>query len=238
MDNSGFGPYLIFEIPIPGTDIVIPVTQTVTVSWLIIGVLAIVFFLLTRRLERIPRPVQAVLETAVETVDKLVKDTMGPNCMGFAPYIGSVMIFLACANLCGLVGLRPPTADLNTTLGYAMITFALIHISGVRANGLGGHLKGFTQPVALLTPINLIGEVALPISLSFRMFGNLTGGLIIMELIYSLLGSLSSMLGSTIPFLQIAIPVPFHFYFDVFSGLIQTFIFTMLTMVNISNKME
>ena len=132
----------------------------------------------------------------------------------------------------------PPTADLNTTLSLALMTFFLIHYNGIKSNGIGSYLKGYTEPMKLITPINIIGEIATPISLSFRLFGNLVGGMIIMSLIYSGLASVSQGLGIGVPILQFGIPVVLHGYFDLFSGLLQTFIFAMLTMIFVSGKMD
>ena len=115
----------------------------------------------------------------------------------------------------------------------------MIHFNGIRRKGVLGYLKGFTEPFFLLTPINLIGEIATPISLSFRLFGNIVGGSIIMALVYSALAAFSSaLLGLDIPILQVGVPAVLHVYFDVFSGLLQTFIFAMLTMVFVSGAMD
>lgn len=233
MGGEGFGPKIAFEI------MGIQVTETVTVTWLIMAFLVIMSIILTRNFEKIPKGVQNVVELFVDTVYNLVESTMGKDKIGFAPYIGTLMLYLACANLIGLLGFRPPTADLNTTLGLALITFVLIHGNGIRKKGILSYLKGFTEPFFLLTPINLIGEIATPISLSFRLFGNIVGGLIIMSLVYSALGGLTTLvLGIDIPFFQIGIPAILHLYFDLFSGLLQTFIFAMLTMVFVAGAMD
>ncbi|MGL5440434.1 MAG: F0F1 ATP synthase subunit A [Filifactoraceae bacterium] len=217
----------------------IQITETVTVTWIIMIFLVIASILLTRNFKKVPKGVQNAVEAFVKTVYDLVENTMGKDKISFAPYIGSLMLYLACANLIGLIGLRPPTADLNTTLALALITFTLIHVNGVRRKGLGGYLKGFTEPFFLLTPINLIGEMATPISLSFRLFGNIVGGLIIMSLVYSSLGALTTaVIGTSIPIFQVGIPAALHLYFDLFSGLLQTFIFAMLTMVFVSGAMD
>ena len=234
MENS-FGPVIFYE-----TSFGLKITETLVVSWIIIGVLILSSYLLTRNLKKVPTGVQNIPEMLVGGVYSLVKSTMGAEHIYFAPYIGTLMLYLAAANLCGLTGfMRPPTADLNTTFGLALITFFMCHIKGIQSKGIKSYLKGFTEPFFLLTPINLIGEIANPISLSFRLFGNLVGGLIIMSLVYGALSSLSSMLfGWNVPILQLGFPVLLHMYFDVFSGLLQTFIFGMLTMVYISSSME
>ena len=221
MENS-FGPVIFYE-----TSFGLKITETLVVSWIIIGVLILSSYLLTRNLKKVPTGVQNILEMLVGGVYSLVKSTMGAEHIYFAPYIGTLMLYLAASNLCGLTGfMRPPTADLNTTFGLALITFFMCHIKGIQSKGIKSYLKGFT-------------EIANPISLSFRLFGNLVGGLIIMSLVYGALSSLSSMLfGWNVPILQLGFPVLLHMYFDVFSGLLQTFIFGMLTMVYISSSTE
>lgn len=234
MGGEGFGAKIAFHLPNG-----MFVTETVTVTWGIMAVLVIGSILLTRNLERMPSKVQIAVEMFVETVYNLTKSTMGEDKVNFAPYIGTLILYLAFANLAGLAGVRPPTADLNTTLALALITFGMIHFNGVRRKGLIGYLKGFTEPFALLTPINLIGEVATPVSLSFRLFGNIVGGMIIMVLLYGALGAATkALIGINIPILAVGIPALLHIYFDLFSGLLQTFIFAMLTMVFVSGAMD
>ena len=222
---AGFGPLVVFEIPIPGTDIVIPITNTVTVTWFIMIIVGVTCFLLTRNFEKIPKKAQNVVELLVETIVNLTKQTMGEDKVAFAPYIGTILIFLAIA---------------NTTMAFALITFSLIQVNAIRKNGVVKRLKGFKEPMFFLTPINIIGEVATPISLGFRLFGNIMGGLIIMELFYNLLRYLSTLVVGTLdlPIFLFVIPLPLHMYFDLFSGLLQSFIFAMLTMVNVSMAME
>ena len=240
MGDGGFGAKIMFtiseDIPIIGG---VPVTETITTTWIIMAILIIGSIIFTRNLKRIPNGIQNIVETVVGSVYNLTETTMGSDKVGFAPYIGTLMMYLALANLAGLLGVRPPTADLNMTLSLALITFFMIHFNGIRRKGVLGYLKGFTEPFFLLTPINLIGEIATPISLSFRLFGNIVGGSIIMALVYSALAAFSSaLLGLNIPILQVGVPAVLHVYFDVFSGLLQTFIFAMLTMVFVSGAMD
>jgi len=215
-------------------------SETVVVSWMIIAALAIISFLLTRNLKKVPTSkVQIFLEFAIGTLDKLVKDTMGESTVrkmpNMVPYIGSLILFFACSNLVGLLGFRSPTTDLDTTLAWAMITFFMIYYAGIKFNGLK-YFKGLMEPVPFLLPLNIIGEIAKPISLSFRPFGNILGGAVIMALLYQFLGWLSSLIPEvSIPIGQLIIPVPLHLYFDLFSGVLQAFIFVMLTMVFVSD---
>lgn len=234
MGGEGFGAKIMFHLP-NGMFI----TETVTITWGIMAFLVVGSILLTKNLQRMPSRVQVLVEMFVQTIYNLTKSTMGEDKVGFAPYMGTLILYLACANLAGLVGLRPPTADLNTTLGLALITFAMIHFNGIRKKGLFGYLKGFTEPFILLTPINLIGEVATPVSLSFRLFGNIVGGMIIMTLLYGALGAATqAVIGTSIPILAVGIPSLLNLYFDLFSGLLQTFIFAMLTMVFVAGAMD
>lgn len=216
----GFGP---FRVDLFGFEI----SQTVTTTWFIMAVIMGLVLWLTRKREDVPTGAQNFAELLVESIQGLVKQTMGENRLNFAPYMGTLLIFIAFANLSGLFGLRPPTADVNTTLALALMTFFTIHVGGTISKG-AGYFKGFLEPFPLLLPLNIIGELATPISLSFRLFGNIVGGMIIMSLLYGALGF----------FAFIPIPAVLHVYFDLFAGLLQSFIFTMLTMVFVSMAID
>ena len=144
MENS-FGPFIFYE-----TSFGLKITETLVVSWIIIGILILSSYLLTRNLKKVPTGVQNILELLVGSVYSLVESTMGADHIYFAPYIGTLMLYIAAANLCGLTGfMRPPTADLNTTFGLALITFFMCHIKGVQSKGIKAYLKGFTEPFFL-----------------------------------------------------------------------------------------
>lgn len=215
------GPEVIFVIPI-GEGII--VTQTVTTTWFLMALLVALSIFLTRKMATKPGKKQVIAEVIVDTIYNLTETTMGNKFKNFAPYIGTILLLVGVSNISGLLGLRPPTSDLNTTLGLALMTFVMIHVTGIKHKGVGGYLKGFLEPMPFLLPINLMGEIATPISLSFRLFGNILGGLIIMTLVYQALGWFS----------MIPVPAILHMYFDLFAGLLQSFIFAMLTMVFIS----
>jgi F-type H+-transporting ATPase subunit a len=216
------------------------ISDTVVTSWIIIAALALVSFLLTRNLKKVPTSkVQVFLEFAIGGLANFVTETMGEKTLkrmpNMIPYIGSLFLFFACSNLIGLLGFRSPTTDLDTTLAWALITFFMIYYAGVKFNGFG-FFKELLEPMPLLLPLNLIGELAKPISLSFRPFGNILGGSVIMALLYDFLGYVSTLIpGISVPFGQLLIPVPLHLYFDIFAGLLQSFIFIMLTMVFVGN---
>lgn len=213
-----------------GQEIFIP--SSIVNSWIIVILLSIFAIVINRKLKKVksdekPSGIINVIELVVEGLESLVKSTMGPKNIGFTPYIGTLAIYLVVANLFGLIGFTPPTSDYNVPLALAIITFAMTQYYGMKSKGLGGYAKSFFEPLPFLFPLNVIGEIANPVSLSFRLFGNILSGVIIMGLLYGALGILS----------PIVAPV-FHVYFDLFAGLIQTFIFMMLTMVFVSMAME
>lgn len=175
------------------------------------------------KVEDTPSGIVNLMEMAIEAINNIVKNSMGEKNLSYAPYITMLALYLAPANLIGLIGLTPPTSNFNVTLALSMITFVLIHAKGIKSNGLGKKLKGYFEPSPILFPINVIGDVATPISLSFRLFGNVLSGVIIMTLVYGALGVFSPLVTPVL-----------HAYFDIFAGLLQTFIFIMLTMVNIA----
>lgn len=201
--------------------------------WVVIIFLSILSLVVNKKIKEVdidekPSGFLNVIEILVDAVNNLVRSTMGEKNMAFAPYIFTLICFLGVANLLGLIGLTPPTSDYSVTFSLAMITFATTQIMAFKTQkGIGGYLKSFTEPFAFLTPINILGELGNPISLSFRLFGNVMSGGIIMTLLYNALGY----------FAPLVTPV-LHGYFDVFSGLLQTFIFAMLTMIFISGATE
>ncbi len=174
-----------------------------------------------------PKGLQNVLEMAVSAVDNMVAGIMGEKGRGFRNWICAVAMFILFCNVSGLFGLRPPTADYGVTLPLGLITFALIQINGLRAKKIH-HITSLFQPSPVLFPINLIGEIAVPLSLSLRLFGNIMSGTILMGLLYGLLPAA----------LKVGIPAVIHVYCDIFSGAIQTYVFCMLTMVYINDKIS
>lgn len=201
---------------------------TTHVSLLIVSAILIVFALIVRLklkdTDGKPGGLQNIAEFIVELLDKMVYGSMGQKGNGFRNYLGILFIFMVFSNLSGLLGLRPPTADYGVTLALGLITFFLVQINNIKYNKFGAVTELF-QPVFFLFPINFIGEIAVPISLSLRLFGNILAGTVIMGLIYGLLAKVAFIW-----------PGVLHAYFDVFSGAIQTYVFCMLTMVFIGNK--
>lgn len=164
------------------------------------------------------------IEAYLDIVNGLVESTMGKRNMVFAPYIFTLFSLLILSNISGLVGLTAPTSNYSVTLTLALVTFFMVQVIGIKSSGgLFKYLKGFFEPFALLSPLNIIGELANPVSLSFRLFGNILSGGLIMALLNSALGMATPLIA----------PV-FQIYFDIFSGILQAFIFVMLTMVFVS----
>ncbi len=231
--TEGFGPKIVGEIA------GIYISETVVVTWIIMAVFTILAIAVTRNFDKIPTGVQNVVEMLVDAMNKFTAQTMGEDKKGFAPYMGTLFLFLLVANLIGLLGLRPPTADVNTTFALSVLTFVMTIGFGIKSKGIVKYIKSFFEPLPFLVPLNILGELANPISLSFRLFGNIVGGVIIMSLVYGGLATLSGALGlESIPIFQAVIPVALHAYFDVFAGILQSFIFVMLSMVFISGAMD
>ena len=207
------------------------ITETHRNTWiimifLIIAALAIRFFLV-RKLTEIPTGKLNVLETIIEMFDNFVKSIMGTKYRGYGKWFFGVFVFIVASNFSGLVNLRPPTADIATTLALSVSTFAIMHFSGFLKN-TKEYIKSFFEPWPIFFPVNVIGELSIPLSLGFRLFGNIISGFIIVGMIYFLLPW----------FLTMGLPAFLHAYFDVFAGLMQAFIFTMLSMTFVRNKLK
>jgi F-type H+-transporting ATPase subunit a len=226
----------LFEFPLFGYTV--GVTYYVVAQWAVMLLIMTTVILFARKFETVPKGSQVWVETVVEKINGLVVANMGENYKHFAPYIGTIMIYLLSLNLVGIVGFRPPTMDYSVTLSFALISFVVIHVTAIRAHGSGHYLKGYTQPFAFMLPLNIIERIVVPVSLSLRLFGNITAAMIVVELLYEGLEHFSHSLHLPYPFLQALIPIPFHLYFDLFDGSIQMFIFTMLTMIFIKTTAE
>ncbi len=202
----------------------IPITETVFISWVIMAVMISGGYVLTQRLRRSPTGVQSVLELLIKGLTSLVTMTMGRDKLGFLGYVGSLTLFILVSNVLGVTGLRPPTSDINVTMGLALLTFLATQYYRFTFRGFGGYVKSYAEPVVFIFPLNVISELAAPVSLGMRLFGNILGGSIIVAMIYSVV--------------PLAVPLPFHLYFDLFVGAVQAFIFVMLTMVFIKMAIE
>lgn len=224
-----------FSLPLFGQ---ISITETMVNAWLVMLLILFLCIFFTRNLQKIPKGKQALIEKAILMVDNLVEQNMGKGCLHFAPYIVTLMLSSILGSLVSLIGLRSVTADLNTTVGWAVMTFCMILYANIRYKGLGGYLKGLTEPIIVMTPLNILSEVATPVSMSFRHFGNIAGGMVITTLLLGALAALSTALHLPLPIFQIGIPGVLSLYFDLFSGCIQAFIFSMLTMAYVGSARE
>ena len=233
-DMTNLGPRVIIwfdEGPLAG----LRITETVIWAVIVSIFLIVLAICATKELKRYPRGAQAFAEFIVDLVYTFVRNTMGKHNMSFAPFIGTLFLFLVISNAMGLLSLRPVTADMNTTFALAFTVFFLIQFNAIKSGGIKHYLKTFADPFPLLIPSNIIGELTFPISLSFRLFGNMMAGVILSALVFNALGQLSvGVLHLPLPFLQIGIPLPINLFFDVFIALIQSLVFSMLTMVFIS----
>ena len=202
---------------------------TTTHVCLLIVMLVIIGFAIAanramKHASEVPGGFQNVVEMIVEKLDGMIHNVMGKNAVKFANYIGTIFIFILISNISGLFGLRPPTADYGVTLPLGLLTLTLIHNNKLKHQKLSGVLKGLCEPWPIWAPINIIGDVAVPISLSLRLFANVLSGTVMMALVYGLL-----------KWFAVIWPAALHVYFDLFSGAIQTYVFCMLTMTYISD---
>ncbi len=286
MNVNVTGPYIYFEIPIFGG---IPVTQTALSVLVVTVLLSVCGYFLGRNLQKRPGKMQVLTEKGVTMLHNMVCDTMGEHNGYWTPYIGTIFLSSICGSFIGLTGfLRSSTADLSVTLTWSVMTSVIIWYNSIKRNGVGGWLKGFTEPVVVMTPMNLISEVAQPISMAFRHFGNVAGGGVITSILYTALSMASALLMRAIsktivivilvmalgaglfvwglrtkragkkivgiafvvvgalgllenlqiltgvPILEFGIPAVLSVYFDLFSGFVQAFVFSLLSMVYIA----
>lgn len=203
MNVNVTGPYVYFTIPIFGG---ITVTQT-TVSGLIVTILlCTAFILLGRDLKKRPDGKQVLVEKGVLTLYNMVVDTMGAHNAHFLPLIGTIFLSSICSSLIGLTGfIRSATADLSVPLVWAVTVSMIIWYNNIKNNGFVGWLKGFTEPIVVMTPMNIISEIAQPVSMAFRHFGNVAGGGVITSILYTALGMVSSLVLNAIASSGIAI---------------------------------
>ncbi len=280
------GAYIYFIIPIFGG---IPVTQTALSVLLVTLLLGFLAYFLGKNLTKRPGKLQVLTEKGVMMLRNMVIDTMGQHNAHWTAYIGTIFLSSICGSLIGLTGfLRSSTADLSVPLTWAIMTTAIIWYHNIKNNGFLGWLKGFTEPVVVMTPMNIISEIARPISMAFRHFGNVAGGGVITMILYTALSMASSLvigavsgtvvvpivvavlgialliwgkktkktartifgiifvvigllgllenLGilKNVPILQFGIPAVLSVYFDLFSGFVQAFVFSLLSMVYIA----
>lgn len=237
IDISGAHIYFTIDMPIQP----LPITESQVNSW---AVIASIFFFVLYLVHGIAEGGlrrHLIAEWIVEKTRGMVKDNMNGYFSGFAPFTAAIMGLSAFSSLMALLGLYAPTSDINIVGGWAILVFILITYYKMKC-GLLHYAKSFFEPVALLSPLNIISEIATPISMAFRHYGNVLSGSVISVLVASALqglsnlvfGNLPGILGK-IPLFQIGIPAVLSVYFDVFSGLLQAFIFAMLTMLYVDS---
>ena len=227
-------------------------TETVVVTWVVMLILVLACRFMTAHLEVHPtKKRQVIAEWIVTSIRDMVQTNMGEKYAHtwYVPFIGAMFALSAGCSLSSVVGAYAPTSDLSTVLGWALFVFALITITKIKTNGFGGYLLGFTTPIPVMTPFNIIGEIATPVSMAFRHFGNIASGSVITALVYAALatashalfawlpGAAGELLGS-IPILQVGVPAVLSVYFDLFSSFMQAFIFCMLTTLYIANAAD
>ena len=269
----------------------IAITETILSLIIVTTVLAVAGILLGRNLQKRPGKMQVLTEKGVGMLMNLVVGTMGEHNVGWVPFIGTIFLSSILESLIGMSGfLRPTTADLAVVLTWAIMTSVIIWYHNIKNNGFLGWLKGFAEPIAVMTPMNIVSEIAQPVAMAFRHFGNVAGGSIITMIIYTalslastaLIGLLSATVilpvvllalgvlllmraftkkkisgkiigtalvvlglmgvltrfdllgGVQIPILQFGIPAALSIYFDLFSGFVQAFVFSLLSMVYIA----
>lgn len=251
MDIDISGARIFFELPID-LPLLGPlrISETLLVSWLVILVVTGVCIWLTHdmKVENISKR-QAVAEMLVEMANNFVVGNMGEKFRYFVPFVAGLFATSVVSNLIGLLGLRSPTADLSTEFAWAIVVFILITAQKIKVNGVGGYLLDFTKPIPVLAPFNVLSELATPIGMAFRHFGNILSGVVINALLYAalavassaLLGLIPGVLGDVlaqIPILDVGIPAITSVYFDWLSGVLQALIFSMLTIMFIANAAE
>lgn len=203
---------------------VIPVPESAVITWIIMGVLVLLCIIMVRKLKTVPTGSQCLIEVGINWLNNFFIGILGPKGKKYIPILGTLLIYIGCANIVGLFGLKPPTKDLGVTATLAIIAIILIQYTGIREKGAKGWLKGFKQPMAIMLPLNILELVIKPLSLCMRLFGNVLGAFVVMELIKIIV--------------PVGLPVVFSFYFDIFDGLIQAYVFVFLTSLFMSEAME
>ena len=235
------------DLPVLGQ---LKISETMIVSWIVMILITGLCIWLTHDLkeENISKR-QAVAELLVEQANKFVVGNMGEKFRYMIPFVAALFATSVVSNLISLIGLRSPTSDLSTEAAWAVVVFIMITAQKIKTSGFGGYLMGFSQPIPVMTPFNILSELATPVSMACRHFGNILSGVVINGLIYgalavassALLGLIPGLVGdvlSQIPILDVGVPAILSVYFDWFSGIMQAFIFCMLTVMYIANAAE
>jgi F-type H+-transporting ATPase subunit a len=211
-----------FTIPIFGG---IEVAESTVISWVIMAIIVILTLVLTRNMKvENPGKLQVGVEYVVESLQNIVRGIVGHEGEHYVPYLATVLVFLGISNVFAVTGMKPPTKDLNVSAAVALMSIVLVQIASIRQNRVKGWLKGFTKPIAVVTPINIMELAIRPLSLCMRLFGNVLGAFVVMKLLEHLV--------------PIILPAVFSLYFDFFDGLIQAYVFVFLTGLFIKEAVE
>ena len=211
-----------FTIPIFGG---IEVAESTVISWVIMAIIMILTLVLTRNMKvENPGKLQVGVEYVVESLQNIVRGIVGHEGERYVPYLATVLVFLGISNVFAVTGMKPPTKDLNVSAAVALMSIVLVQIASIRQNRIKGWLKGFTKPIAVVTPINIMELAIRPLSLCMRLFGNVLGAFVVMKLLEHLV--------------PVILPAVFSLYFDFFDGLIQAYVFVFLTGLFIKEAIE
>ena len=204
---------VVFTIPLFGG---IDVMESVVVTWIIMAIMMIASLILVHGLKvRNISKKQAALESGMSFIYDFFEGLLGKEGKAYIPYLITVVIYIGIANMIGLLGFKSPTKDLNVTVSLAVMSIVLVEVAGIRKKGVRGWIKSFAEPIAIIAPINVLELFIRPLSLCMRLFGNVLGAIVVMALIKHLL--------------PLIVPLPFSFYFDIFDGVIQAYVFVFLT---------
>lgn len=212
-------------IKIPFFNGLFDIRESVVVTWIIMAVIVALCIIFVRNLKvENPGKGQLLLESAISTGQNFFEEIMGKENRKYIPYLLTVLIYIGISNIIGLFGFKPPTKDLNVTAAMAIMSMILIEYSGIHKNGLKHWVKHFAEPVPFVAPIMVLEIIIRPLSLCMRLFGNVLGAFVIMELLKTI-----------VPLL---LPIPFSFYFDIFDGLLQAYVFVFLTALFMNEEQE
>ena len=213
---------VVFTIPLFGG---IPILESVVVTWIIMAVLMAASLLLVHGLKvRQINNEQAALESGISFIYDFFEGLLGKDGRDYIPYLITVVLYIGIANMIGLFGFKSPTKDLNVTASLAVMSIVLVETAGIRKKGVKGWIKSFAEPIPIIAPINVLELFIRPLSLCMRLFGNVLGAIVVMALIKHLV--------------PLVVPLPFSFYFDIFDGVIQAYVFVFLTSLYIKEAIE
>lgn len=213
---------VVFTIPLFGG---IDVMESVAVTWIIMAIMMVASLILVHGLKvRNISKKQAALESGMSFIYDFFEGLLGKEGKDYIPYLITVVIYIGIANMIGLLGFKSPTKDLNVTVSLAVMSIVLVEVAGIRKKGVKGWIKSFAEPIAIIAPINVLELFIRPLSLCMRLFGNVLGAIVVMALIKHLL--------------PLIVPLPFSFYFDIFDGVIQAYVFVFLTSLYIKEAIE